>query len=109
MRRKKVFHLTPPDEMAQEWIGRHRKGLRSDYDQAMFLIGACYEGSGINVNETLNNTNFKPHPALGALLTWQKTHGADKHVRAAAVTASDLYQGWTDRNKPKVAQLSLFD
>ena len=34
----------------------------------MFLIGACFEGSGINASDTLNNPNFRPHPALGALL-----------------------------------------
>jgi putative DNA methylase len=106
---KKVFFLTLPLDLAQEWIGKHRKGLQSDYDQAMFLIGACVEGSGINASETLNNEKFKPHPALGAILIWFKTHGANPSIRNAAIIASKLYQNWEYKNQPKVQQLSLFD
>ncbi len=106
---KKVYFLTSPIDLAQEWIGKHRKGLQSDYDQAMFLLGACYEGSGINASETLNNENFNPHPALGAILIWFKTHGTDSPVRNSAITASKLYQNWESKNQSKVQQLSMFD
>jgi hypothetical protein len=107
--KQKIFYLTSPTDLAQAWIGRHRKGLQSDYDQAMFLIGTCFEGSGINASETLNNENFNPHPALGAILTWFKTHGAGSPTRNAAITASKLYQTWESRNQAKVQQLSLFE
>ena len=106
---KKAFCLTSPLDLAQTWIGKHRRGLQSDYDQAMFLVGACYEGSGINASETLNNENFKPHPALEAILTWFKTHGADSPVRNAATIAAKLYRTWESKNQTKVQQLSLFD
>jgi hypothetical protein len=106
---KKVFQLTPPLELARAWTNKHRKGMQSDYDQAMFLVGACFEGSGINVNETLNNPNFRPHPALGALLTWLKTHGADTPTRNAAAVAASLYQTWASKNQSTVKQLELFD
>jgi hypothetical protein len=106
---KKVFYLTSALDLAQSWIGKHRKGMQSDYDQAMFLIGACFEGSGINASETLNNEHFKPHPALGAILTWFKNHGADSAVRNAAITAATLYHTWESRNQAVVRQLSLFD
>lgn len=106
---KKVFHLTSPLDLAQSWVGRHRRSMQSDYEQAMFLIGACFEGSGINASETLNNDNFKPHPALGAILTWFKTRGADSPTRNAASTAASLYQTWASRNQEKVKQLNLFE
>ncbi|MFD1380630.1 hypothetical protein [Fodinicurvata halophila] len=106
---RKIFHLTSPLQLAQGWIGRHRRGMQSDYEQAMFLIGACFEGSGINASETLNNNNFKPHPALGAILTWFKTRGADSPTRNAATTAASLYQTWASRNQEKVKQLNLFE
>lgn len=106
---KKVFHLTAPLDLAQAWIGKHRRGLQSDYDQTMFLIGACFQGSGITANETLNNENFKPHPALGGILTWFKTHGANSPVRNAATTATELYRSWEARNQTKVRQLALFE
>jgi hypothetical protein len=106
--KKKVFYLISPLELAQGWIGKQRKSMTSDYDQAMFFIGACFEGSGINASETLSNSNFKPHPALGALLTWFKTHGADSQTRNAAVMASQLYRGWEAKNQPKVEALLPF-
>ena len=90
-------------------MGRQRKGMISDYDQAMFFIGSCFQGSGINANDTLTNDNFKPHPALGAILNWFKTHGADSPVRNAAVLSSQLYQNWEAKNERKVAQLKLFE
>ena len=107
--KKKVFYLASPLDLAQAWVGKHRKGMQSDYDQAMFLIGACFEGSGINASETLNNENFKPRPALGAILIWFKSHGADSPTRNAAIIASKLYQTWESRNQAKVQQLSLFE
>jgi len=107
--KSKIFYLTPPLEIARNWIGKLRRGMTSDYDQAMFLIGACIEGSGINANETLNNDNFLPHPALGSIVTWYKTHGADNATRNAAIRAQQLYQIWESKNQKKVTQLSLFE
>lgn len=107
--KKKIFYLTPLLEIARVWIGKHRRGMTSDYDQAAFLIGACFEGSGINANETLNNPNFKLHPALSALLTWHGTHGATNKIRNAASIASSLYRTWESKHQtPKHKQLSLF-
>jgi CO/xanthine dehydrogenase FAD-binding subunit len=83
--------------------------MTSDYDQAMFLIGACFEGSGINASDTLNNSSFRPHPALGAILTWFKTHGADSQIRNAATTAGQLYRAWEGKHRDVTAQLSLFE
>ena len=69
-RKKKAYLLVSPFELAQTWHGRHRQGMLQDYDQASFLIGACFDDSGINASDTLNNDRFQPHPALGALLEW---------------------------------------
>jgi len=107
--KKKVFYLVPPLEIAQKWVGKQRRGMTSDYDQAMYLIGACYEGSGINASDTLNNQNFRPHPALGAILAWFKTHGADSAVRNAAALAGQLYRTWAGKNQAKADQLTFFD
>ena len=106
---KKIFYLTSPINFAQSWVGKQKKGMTSDYDQAMSLIGACFESSGINASETLNNHNFKPHPALGAILIWFKKHGANSQILNAAILASQLYRNWESKNEPKVKQLLLFE
>jgi len=107
--KKKVFYMTSPLEIAQAFIGNHRKIHQSDYDQAMFLIGACFEGSGINASKTLRNKDFRPLPALGAILTWFKIHGANSPIRNAAIIAERLYQSWESKNQEIVKQLSLFE
>jgi len=98
----KVFHSALPLELAQAWIGRHRNKLSYDYDQAMFLIGACFEGSGINAE------NFNPHPALKSLLEWHTRRGATSQIRTAAIRAVTIYHSWAANNSEKARQLELF-
>ena len=106
---QKIFHLISPLAVAQSWHRKHRRGLTFDYDQAMFLIGACYDGSGINASETLKNENFRPHPALKSLLEWHATRGAQQDVRNAATRALAIYAAWERSHKDQVRQLSFFE
>ena len=105
---EKVFHMVDPKGFAQSWVGRHRLALRGDFEQTMFLIGASFEGSGINVSETLANENFMPHPALAGLLEWFGRRGGDAQIRSAAIRARQLYAAWQAKNQDKERQLSLF-
>ena len=104
----KVFHLVDPLDFARDWQGRHKRRLTADLDQALVLIGACYDGSGINAADTLKNDNFKPHPALKGLLDWLSRRGASQPLRNAASHALTIYNGWEASNKPAARQLSLF-
>lgn len=105
---RKVFHWLSPLEFAKERAEK-LKTITRDMDQAMILVGACYENSGIEVKKLLNK-EFKPHPALGDLLQWLCTHGADKEMRQHAMTAKQLYSTWSASNQQIVkAQLALFD
>jgi len=105
---KKVYYVVSPLEIAREWHGKHRRRLVHDYDQAAVLVGACYEGSGINATETLNNPNFKPHPALGDLLQWLASKAPDSDTRTAAARAENLYRTWKVTHEQEVKQLDLF-
>ena len=107
-RDKKVYNLVPPLEVARGWIGKHRRGMISDYDQAAFLIGACFDNSGINAANTLSNNNFNPHPALGALLDWFSRRGATTDIRNAAIRAHRILGDWNAKNQQKAKQLDLF-
>jgi hypothetical protein len=105
---KKVFRLVSPFEIARSWQGKLRKHMRTDYAQAMFLIGASMDGSGINVRDTLKNENFQPHPALGALLDWHARRGQTPDTRTAAARATAILRSWQDENREKTKQLKLF-
>ena len=105
---KKVFYFVDPLEFARDWQGRHKRRLTADLDQALVLIGACYDGSGINASDTLKNENFKPHAALKSLLDWMSKRGSSQPMRNAASRALSIYNGWAENNREAVKQLSLF-
>jgi putative DNA methylase len=105
----KVFRPVSPLNFAQAWHGRHRRNLVRDYDQAMVLIGSCFENSGINAADTVKNENFEPRPSLKAILDWLSRRGNTPLVRTAAARAFAIYQGWERSNETKARQLSLFE
>lgn len=107
--KNKVFTRTDALEFAREWSGKHRRKLTSDLDQALVLIGACFDGSGINASDTLKNDNFKPHVALKPLLEWLHRNGPDQTTRNAASRAVSIYNAWQASQAPQPAQGSLFD
>jgi putative DNA methylase len=107
--KNKVFTRTDALEFAREWSGKHRRKLTSDLDQALVLIGACFDGSGINASDTLKNENFKPHVALKPLLEWLHRNGPDQTFRNAASRAVSIYNAWHASQAPQPAQGSLFD
>jgi hypothetical protein len=104
----KVFTLVPPLAFAEAWYGKHRRRLTADLDQALVLLGACHDGSGINAADTLKNEHFRPHPALKAVLEWFAERGADATARQAARRALTLYAQWAEANKAQVKQMQLF-
>ncbi len=106
---KKVFTRTAPLDFAREWQGRHKRKLTSDFDQALVLIGACVDGSGINASDTLKNENFTPHVALKPLLDWLQKNGPDQTTRNAASRAVSIHNAWQASQAPQPAQASLFD
>jgi adenine-specific DNA methylase len=105
----KVFTRTGPLDFAREWVGRHRRRLTSDFDQALVLIGACFDNSGINASDTLKNENFKPHVALKPLLEWMHRNGPDQATRNAASRAMTIHNAWAATLGPQPSQASLFD
>lgn len=107
--KNKVFTRTSPLEFALDWSGRHRRRLTSDMDQALVLIGSCFDGSGINAVDTLKNENFKPHIALKPLLEWFYINGHDQPTRYAASRALTIYNSWAASNAEKPKQGSLFE
>ena len=108
--KNKVFTLTSPVELAKEWKGAPRKGMARDFDQAMFLVGGCFEGSNIRVTDTLDSPNFAPHPATVELVDWLTRHGGSQEIRFAAQRARTIYRDWLGKNKTKEQeQLALFD
>jgi adenine-specific DNA methylase len=107
--KNKVFVRMNPLDFAREWSGKHKRRLTSDLDQALVLIGACFDGSGINASDTLKNENFKPHVALKPLLEWLHKNGPDQATCNAASRAVSIYNAWAASQAVKPTQGSLFE
>jgi len=107
--KKKVFMLVDPLAFAHDWQGKHKRKLTSDLDQALVLVGACFDGSGINASDTLKNENFKPHVALKPLLEWLSKRGANSSTRNAASRAVSIFNNWAATQAPKPRQGTLFE
>jgi len=107
--RGKVFTRVNPLDFARDWSGKHRRRLTSDLDQALVLIGACFDGSGINASDTLKNENFRPHVALKPLLEWLYKNGPDQASRNAASRAVAIYNAWAATQAVKPQQGTLFE
>lgn len=107
--KSKVVTRVNPLDFARDWSGKHKRRLTSDLDQALVLIGACFDGSGINASDTLKNENFKPHVALKPLLEWLHKNGPDQASRNAASRAVSIYNGWAATQVVKPTQSSLFE
>lgn len=107
---QKIFHMTSPLEFAKERKGTSRGAMARDFDQAMFLVGACYPDTGIRVHDTLNSPTFIPHPALSDILGWLVRHGGNEEIKDAARLAKQLYDSWLAKNEKKIeVQRELFD
>jgi len=107
--KSKAFTRVNPLDFAREWSGKHKRRLTSDLDQALVLIGACFDGSGINASDTLKNENFKPHVALKPLLEWLHKNGPDQACRNAASRAVSIYNAWAASQSGKPTQGWLFE
>lgn len=107
--KSKVVTRVNPLDFARDWSGKHKRRLTSDLDQALVLIGSCFDGSGINASDTLKNENFKPHVALKPLLEWLHKNGPDQASRNAASRAVSIYNGWAATQAVKPTQGTLFE
>lgn len=97
-----TIHIVPIEDRFQFFTtpGRNRKVVRTDLDQAYFLIGAAMKGSGIKIDDELNRTTFSLKKSTDALLQWYAERGEKQVIRDAAQLALNLVSNWrTSRSK----------
>ena len=108
-----TVHAVPVVERFQYFTapGRNRKILKTDLDQAHFLIGAAMPGSGIDVTAELDRETFHLRKSVDALLDWYVRMDLNPDVQRAAGLAANLISHWRTRPKLLVqeAQMGLFE
>lgn len=89
---------------------RPRKEMKTDLDQAHFLIGAAIPGSGVNIAEELQREGFALKKSVDGILTWYADTEVDETLRSAASLASQLVSQWRadqEAKKPRKEQLAM--
>jgi hypothetical protein len=91
--------------------GRNRKVLKTDLDQAHFLIGAATPGSGVDVSDELDRATFQIKRSVDPVLDWYAQTDPDDVIQQAAKLALDLVSHWRAKpgKVPALRQLTLFE
>lgn len=92
--------------------GRNRKVIKTDLDQAHFLIGAAIPGSGVDITKELSQREtFRLKKSVDAILAWYSQTDPDVRIREAAGRALALVSHWRaeQAKAPEAVQLTLFD
>jgi adenine-specific DNA methylase len=94
-------NVIPIEERFQYFtaLGRNCKVLKTDLDQAHFLIGAATPGSGVDVSDELNRAPFQIKRSVDPILDWYAQTDPDTGIQRAAKLALDLVSHW--RAKPE--------
>ena len=85
--------------------------LKTDLDQAHFLIGAATPDSGVDVSDELNRATFQIKRSVDPILDWYAQTDPDAGIQQAAKLSLDLVSHWRARPAKglETKQLSLFD
>jgi hypothetical protein len=108
----RAVHVVPIHERLAFFTerGRNRKVIKTDLDQAHFLIGTAYPNSGLKIDAELNNPNFRIKKSVDEILKWYAEVDKNSANRMAARTAAQLVEHWrTRKDRPQAVQRTLFD
>ncbi len=106
-------NVIPIEERFQYFTapGRNRKVLKTDIDQAHFLIGAAMPSSRVDVSDELNRGTFQIKRSVDPILDWYTQTDPNKGIQQAARLALDIVSHWRAKPKkgPEFRQMTLFE
>ena len=81
---------------------RPRKEMKTEIDQAHFLIGAAMPGSGVNLEEELGRDTWMVRRSVEAVLDWYAKTAVEPEVKKAAALAGNLLRMSLEQNRAKL-------
>jgi len=76
---------------------RPRKEMKTEIDQAHFLIGGAMPGSGLDLEKELTKDTWMVRPSVAAVLDWYARSAAEPEVRQAAQLAAEILRLTKDK------------
>jgi hypothetical protein len=111
--RNKTVSAIPIDARFEHHRKRPRREMKTEIDQAHFLIGAAMPNSGINLEDELTKDTWMLRKSVDAVLEWYAKASPNPNVRNAAMLASTILRSSVERMRQSPggleAQLSLFN
>ena len=87
--------------------------MKTEIDQAHFLIGAARPNSGVNLEQELSKDTWMVRRSVDAVLEWYAKMSPDPEVRAASTLARTILRQTLEKLRQQPAelerQLSLFN
>jgi adenine-specific DNA methylase len=107
----KTVRRVPVQERFEKARQRPRKEMKTEIDQAHFLIGAAMPGSGVNVEEELMRDTWMIRRSVEAVLDWYAKTALEPEVQKAATLAGDILRRTLQQNRAKLEEQQgfLFD
>jgi hypothetical protein len=107
----KIVRRVPVRERFEAARKRPRKEMRTEIDQAHFLIGAAMPGSGVNLEEELSRDTWMVRRSVEAVLDWYAKTALEPEVKQAAALAGNLMRISLQKNREKRKEVQglLFD
>jgi len=107
----KVVSRVPIPDRFEKARKRPRKEMKSEIDQAHFLIGAATPGSGVNLEDELGRDTWMVRRSVEAVLDWYAKTAPEPEIQKAATLAGNLLRMSLEQNRTKIKedQGYLFD
>jgi len=111
--RNRVVTAVPISERFEDCRKRPRKEMKTEIDQAHFLIGAAMPDSGVNLEQELSKDTWMVRRSVDAVLEWYAKMAPEPQIRNAAHLARTILRQTLDGLRQQPAeldrQLSMFN
>ena len=109
--RSKVVYRVPIKEQFDKIRLRPRKEMKTEIDQAYFLIGAALPGSGVNIEEELSRNTWVVRRSVEAVLQWFSKTAVEPQIKDAAELAAALLRKALETRRAQLVDVQgfLFD
>jgi hypothetical protein len=107
----RIVSRVPIPERFSKARQRPRKEMKTEIDQAHFLIGAAMPGSGVNLEEELGRDTWMVRRSVEAVVDWYATTAPEPEIQKAAALAGNLLRMNLEQNRTKLKEEQgiLFD
>ena len=109
--KSKILHRVPIKEQFEKTRLRPRREMKTEIDQAHFLIGAALPGSGLNIEDELSKNTWAIRRSVEAVLQWYARIAVEPEIKDAAELAATLLRASLEQRRSQIVheQGFLFD